>query len=71
VYMIVGEDRPKPKRRLPETIEKLGLQCDVSVKVCVVSRGEVEMYLGFSINKDYARQCMVRAPFLILLDFRD
>jgi len=34
----------KPRRRLLETMEKFGLQCNVSVNVCVASKGEAEMY---------------------------
>jgi len=49
VYMIVEGEGSKPRRRLLEAMEKLGLQCDVSVKVCMTSKGEVEMYPGFSI----------------------
>jgi len=33
VFVVVEEVKLKPRIRLPETMEKLGLQCDVSVKV--------------------------------------
>jgi len=52
VFVVVEEVELKPRMMLPESMEKLGHQCDVSVKVCAASRGEVEVYevyLEFSI----------------------